>query len=322
MLLAVVITISFILIDLDWSMADAVRNIADSEYSKVFINDPSKGNYFWKHFLAGMFITIVMTGLDQDMMQKNLTCKNLKEAKKNVYSMSIALVPVNLLFLALGALLYLYGIEKGFLDFTTNPELIKAGKVLTLTDPNGVVGVFKRDELFPFLSFNYLPIAAALTFIIGLTAAAYSSADSALTSLTTSFYIDILGKDENDKSTKTRKLVHIGFSIVLILVILLFDALNNQSVINELFKLAGYTYGPLLGLFAFGLVTKIKVKDGLVPMVAILAPILTYILAANSESWFGYKFGFELLIANGILTFLGLVILSFIKKDKLEIIDN
>ena len=179
------------------------------------------------------------------------------------------------------------------------------------------------DELFPFLSFNYLPIAAGLSFIIGLTAAAYSSADSALTSLTTSFYIDILGRDPEGKSTKDRKLVHIGFSIVLILVILLFDALNNDSVINELFKLAGYTYGPLLGFYAFGLMTKLKVHDKAVPIIAMLAPLVTYILSSNSVEWFGYKFGFELLILNGILTFIGLWLSSLFKpKQNLQILDN
>jgi SSS family solute:Na+ symporter len=323
MLLAVIITITFILTDLDWSIGEAIQNITSSEYSQIFVSDPAAGNYFWKHFLGGMFITIVMTGLDQDMMQKNLTCKNLGEAKKNVYSMSIALVPVNLLFLALGALLYLYGIDKGFLDWTTDPELIESGRVLALKGSDGIVGAFKMDELFPFLSFNYLPIAAGLSFIIGLTAAAYSSADSALTSLTTSFYIDILGRDPEGKSTKDRKLVHIGFSIVLILVILLFDALNNDSVINELFKLAGYTYGPLLGFYAFGLMTKLKVHDKAVPIIAMLAPLVTYILSSNSVEWFGYKFGFELLILNGILTFIGLWLSSLFKpKQNLQILDN
>ena len=323
MLAAVIITISFILTDLNWSVAEAFQNIANSKYSQIFVGDPAAGNYFWKHFLGGMFITIVMTGLDQDMMQKNLTCKNLGEAKKNVYSMSIALVPVNLLFLAMGALLYLYGIEKGFLDFTVNQDLIDAGKVLSLTDPSGAVGAYKMDELFPFLSFNYLPLVAGLSFIIGLTAAAYSSADSALTSLTTSFYIDILGKDPEAKDTKDRKLVHIGFSLVLVLVILVFDALNNDSVINELFKLAGYTYGPLLGFYAFGLITKLKVYDRAVPFIAILAPVITYFISANSFQWFGYNFGFELLILNGALTFIGLWILSFVNpKSDLQTLDN
>ena len=240
-----------------------------------------------------------------------------------MYSMSMALVPVNLLFLALGALLYLYGINKGFLDWTTDTELIASGKVLALTSPEGVIGAFKMDELFPFLSFNYLPIVAGLSFIIGLTAAAYSSADSALTSLTTSFYIDILGKDPEAKSTKDRKLVHVGFSIVLVLVILLFDALNNDSVINELFKLAGYTYGPLLGFYAFGLITKLKVHDKVVPAIALIAPLFTYVLSSNSFEWFGYNFGFELLILNGILTFIGLWLSSFIKpKQDLQILDN
>jgi Na+/proline symporter len=171
------------------------------------------------------------------------------------------------------------------------------------------------------LSFNYLPLAAGLTFIIGLTAAAYSSADSALTSLTTSFYIDILGKKEDGEDTRSRKMVHLGFSIVLVIVILIFDALNNDSVINELFKLAGYTYGPLLGMFAFGLTTKLGVKDRAVPIIAILAPVFTYIISTNSQDWFGYTFGFELLILNGILTFLGLVIINKKINNSSQIID-
>jgi len=316
MLLAVVFTISFILKDLNWSVDDAVVNIRESAYSQWFISNTSAPNFFWKHFLGGMFITIVMTGLDQDMMQKNLTCRSLKDAKKNMYWMSAALVPVNLLFLALGALLYLYGVEKGFLISNfANTELMHEAKHLTLTNVFGAEGFYKKDELFPFLSFNYLPITAAITFIIGLTAAAYSSADSALTSLTTSFYIDILGKKEEDaEGVKTRKMVHIGFSVVLVLVILLFNAINKDSVINELFKIAGYTYGPLLGFYSFGMFTKLNVKDKFVPLIAIGSPVLSYIIASNSVAWFGYSFGFELLILNDALTFLGMFLLRSAKS--------
>ncbi len=316
MLLAVVFTISFILKDLNWSVGDAVVNIRESAYSQWFISNSHAPNFFWKHFLGGMFITIVMTGLDQDMMQKNLTCRSLKDAKKNMYWMSAALVPVNLLFLALGALLYLYGVEKGFLITNfANAELMQEAKHLTLTNVVGEAGFYKKDELFPFLSFNYLPITAAITFIIGLTAAAYSSADSALTSLTTSFYIDILGKKEDDKEgVKTRKWVHVGFSVILVLVILLFNAINKDSVINELFKIAGYTYGPLLGFYSFGMFTKYAVKDKFVPWVAIGSPVMSYFISSNSEAWFGYSFGFELLILNGALTFLGMLLLRSAKS--------
>lgn len=310
MLLAVVLTIAFILKDLNWSIDEAFAAVINSKYSQIFVSDPLAKNYFWKHFFGGMFITIVMTGLDQDMMQKNLTCKNIGEAKKNVYSMSLALIPVNLLFLALGALLYIYGDKLGFLSFTTDQALIDKGLVLSLVDTNGVEGAFKYDQLFPFLTFNYLPIAAGITFIIGLTAAAYSSADSALTSLTTSFYIDILGRDEETGSTKDRKWVHVGFSLVLVVVILIFDALNDDSVINELFTLAMYTYGPLLGFYVFGLTTQLKPQDKYTPIVAIVAPVLTYILNENSQEWFNVTFGFLLVGVNGLITFLGLLVIS------------
>lgn len=317
MLMAVILTIVFILQDLNLSFSEAYDAIENSTYSQIFIWDSSAGNYFWKHFLGGMFITIVMTGLDQDMMQKNLTCKNLGEAKKNVYSMSLALIPVNLLFLALGALLYIYGEKLGFLSFTTDPELIANGKKLLLTDSNGMTDAYKFDQLFPFLTFNYLPLAAGITFIIGLTAAAYSSADSALTALTTSFYIDILGKDEKSKNTNERKWVHVGFSLLLVIVILVFNALNDDSVINELFTLAMYTYGPLLGFYAFGLITKLKPIEKFTPIIAILAPALTYIINENSQDWFGYTFGFQLVIVNGLITFFGLWLLS-INQPKIE----
>lgn len=312
MLLAVVLTITFILRELNWSVGEAVDQISQSKYGNWFVWDTQKGNYFWKHFLGGMFITITMTGLDQDMMQKNLTCKNLGEAKKNMYWMSLALVPVNLLFLALGALLYLYSQELGIItENFANSELMQQGKHLSLALADGSTPYFKMDELFPFLSFNYMPLIAGIAFIIGLTAAAYSSADSALTSLTTSFYIDILGKENADEKAgvKLRKIVHIGFSVLLVVVILIFSAINKDSVINELFNMATYTYGPLLGFYAFGLFTKVNIKDKWAPVIAILAPICTYVIVDNAAELWGYKFGFEKLILNGLLTFVGLLLI-------------
>ncbi|MFZ6052652.1 sodium:solute symporter [Halocola ammonii] len=266
-----------------------VEYVSNSDMSRIFFFDNWKsGDHFWKQFLSGIFITIVMTGLDQDMMQKNLSCRNLKDAQKNMFWLSIVLVFVNLIFLSLGVLLYDYA-EINNIAFN------------------------KADELFANVALTgELGIGVAIFFIIGLIAAAYSSADSALTALTTSFCVDILGvqKKKAEESKRLRKLVHIGFSVVLFVVIIIFRYLIDASVIEELFVAAGYTYGPLLGLYAFGLFTKLKVRDRWVPVVAILAPVLSYILKDNSQDWFNYKFTFEHLVINGILTFAGLLLLA------------
>ncbi|MDN3619028.1 MULTISPECIES: sodium:solute symporter [Polaribacter] len=260
--------------------------VADSEMSKTFFFDDIKaGNYFWKQFLSGAFIAVVMTGLDQDMMQKNLTCRNLKDAQKNMFWFTIVLVIVNFFFLALGVLLTDYAQQAG----------IDAHK----------------DELFPIIATQgNLGLATALFFLLGLIAAAYSSADSALTSLTTSFSIDILEidkkKDKNEQE-KIRKKIHIIFSFVLIATILIFKYfIADASVIAKIFTFAGYTYGPLLGLYAFGMFTKIKVKDKLIPAICIIAPILTYIISYYSKEKLGFDFGFFVLVLNGFLTFIGL----------------
>ncbi len=267
--------------------ADFFSHINASEYSKtLYFEDSSSPNYFWKQFLAGAFIAIVMTGLDQDMMQKNLTCKTLKDSQKNVFWMSISLFIVNFFFLAVGVLLIEYAQINGI-------------------DAHG-------DNLFPVLATqSNLGVFAAILFILGLIAAAYSSADSALTSLTTSFSIDILEveKLETGKAIRIRKYVHVGISIVLMIVIILFGYVIEENVIKELFTFAGYTYGPLLGLYAFGLFTKIQVHDKYIPLVAIASPIISYIVKQNSFDWFGYNFGFELLIFNGFVTFVGLLLL-------------
>ena len=299
MLLAVAITIGVIADNMDLSFSGLVSSIGDSGYSQVFFfDDVNDSKYFWKQFLAGSFMTIAMTGLDQDMMQKNLTCKNIGEAKKNMFWFSLTLVFVNLLFLSLGALLYMYSTSNG----------------ITIPD--------KADYLYPILAVNgYLGTGVAVLFILGLIAAAYSSADSALTALTTSFCIDILGfeRKEIKDSAKTRKMVHLALSAVLLFVILAFKLINDDSVIKELFVAAGYTYGPLLGLFAFGMFSKFSIKDKWVPIVCIVSPVICYILKDNSEVWFnGYKIGFELLIINGMLTFGGLAML--IKKEQFSTI--
>jgi Na+/proline symporter len=290
MLLAVILSVVFISRAMELDFSGMFRKVSSSEYSRIFFfGDWKSGDHFLKQFLSGVFIAIVMTGLDQDMMQKNLSCRNLKDAQKNMYWLSVSLVPVNLLFLSLGALLFIFAAQFSI----PLPE--------------------QSDDLFPVIATRgYLPPAVTVFFVIGLVAAAYSSADSALTSLTTSFTVDILdgSRLKEEDLEKVRKLVHIGISAVLLLVILLFRAINNQSVISAIFTVAGYTYGPLLGFYSFGLFTKFKVKDRLVPWVAIVSPILCYIISSNSEIWLnGYTFGFELLILNGALTFLGLFLL-------------
>jgi SSS family solute:Na+ symporter len=262
--------------------------VADNELSKTFFfDDVNAGNYFWKQFLAGAFIAIVMTGLDQDMMQKNLTCRNLKDAQKNMFWFTIVLVIVNFFFLALGVLLTDYAQRNG----------IDAHK----------------DELFPIIATKgTLGLATAMFFLLGLIAAAYSSADSALTSLTTSFSIDILEidkKKEKSEQIKIRKKIHILFSFILIATILIFKYfIADASVIAKIFTFAGYTYGPLLGLYAFGLFTKLNVKDKVVPFICLSAPILTYLISFYSKEKLGFDFGFFVLVLNGALTFLGLLL--------------
>ncbi len=301
MLAAVVFTIFAIGQSLELSIGQLVSKVYDSQYSQIFFfeNGWSDSKNFVKQFLAGASIAFVMTGLDQDMMQKNLSCRNIKEAQLNMASFSIVLVFVNLLFLSLGALLYIFAAEKGI----AIPE--------------------KSDLLYATIALEHLSPFIGITFILGLIAAAYSSADSALTALTTSVCVDILNfresKDKNivEQQQKTRFFVHIGVSVVLFFTIILFWLINNDAVIAQIFKVAGYTYGPLLGLYVFGFFTKMKPNDDLVPVVCITAPIITYVLNFYSETlFFGYKFGFELLLLNGLLTFLGLLLIS--QKNEIQ----
>ena len=291
MLLAVIVSVVLIAKELDLNFAGLAREIAQSDYSRIFFfSDWKTGDHFVKQFLSGAFIAIVMTGLDQDMMQKNLSCRNLKDAQKNMTWMSISLVPVNFLFLSLGVLLFMFAARHGI----PIPE--------------------QSDDLFPLIAtMGYLSPVVTIFFIIGLVAAAYSSADSALTSLTTSFTVDILNGSRlpEDRLQKLRKMVHIGLSLVLLAAILVFKLINNQNVISAIFTAAGYTYGPLLGFYSFGLFTKYRVRDRWVPVIAIASPIISFIISRYSESWFnGYQFGFELLILNGLLTFLGLLLIK------------
>lgn len=301
MLTAVVASVFLISRQLDLSLGDLIATAENSGYSRILDWDWDSSRNFFKLFLSGALIAIVMTGMDQDMMQKNLTCRNINDAQKNMLWFTVALVFANLLFLGLGALLYIYADAKGI----PIPE--------------------RTDDLYPMLALRHFNVFEGTVFLLGITAAAYSSADSALTALTTSFCVDFLGLTTNkhvpeDASTAqkskmiddgVRKRVHIGVSVVLFLVILIFKAINDASVINAVFKVAGYTYGPLLGMFSFGLSTKLSVKDKVVPVICLICPILTYIIDVNSAVWFnGFQFGFFILMVNGALTYLGLLLIS------------
>ncbi len=292
MLLAIGIVMYLVSEDLNLSFQGLIKTVNDSNYSNIFIWEWQPATNFFKQFLSGAFIAIVMTGLDQDMMQKNLTCKSIGDAQKNMFWFSIVLVVVNLLFLSMGALLYIFAEKNGI----TLPE--------------------KTDDLFPVLALNHFSTLAGIVFLLGIIAAAYSSADSALTALTTSFCVDFLNFQREEtvaiqsKQRRTRLLVHLGFSILLFTVIMVFQAINDEAVISSLFKAAGYTYGPLLGLFAFGLFTRKEIKDKWVIPVCLIAPVLSYVINVNSTFLFGgYKFGFEILIVNGLITFIGLALI-------------
>jgi len=270
--------------------------IMASNYSQIFFFDDFKNaNFFWKQFFSGMFITIVMTGLDQDMMQKNLTCRNIGEAKKNMMWFSALLVPVNFIFLMLGALLYMY------------------------VDAHAIHMPAKADMLYAFLATGgEFPYYIGIVFILGLVAAAYSSADGALTALTTSFSIDILRidkKHDTHKQVKIRKQIHILFSVILAISIVIFNEISDDSVIKSLLDAAGYTYGPLLGIFAFGLLTKYKIRENLVIPILVSSPFITFAIKfANEHFNNSYQIGFELLIINGLITFIGLWLIRISSK--------
>ncbi len=271
-----------------------VSQLINSEKTQIFVFDDwhTKQNFF-KQFFSGIFIAIVMTGLDQDMMQKNLTCRNLRDAQKNMYWYGISFVPVNFLFLVLGAML------------------------LLLAEQNNIVLPVLGDEILPMFAANYLGNTVLTLFIIGIVAAAFSSADSALAALTTSFSVDILGvqHQEEEKAIRTRRIIHIGISIVFALIIIIFKAINNKSVIDAIYTIASYTYGPLLGMYAFGLFTKLKVKDKAIPYIAILSPLICGAMNYISMRYMSYTFGYELLMINGLLTFIGMWLFR-IQNDK------
>jgi len=295
LVLGVIISIAVIINKMDIGFGKAISNIATSDYSTTFFWDWKKSNFFFKEFIGGIFIAVAMTGLDQNMMQKNLSCKSLKDAQKNIFWFSIVMVIVTVFFLALGALLYQYYDASG-IALPTNPE---TGKVIT-------------DKVFPNLALNHLGMFAGLIFIIGLTAATFSSADSVLTTLTTSTYVDMLEYDRNTSLTEKQKsqrrtIIHISFAVLMWLVIIVFDLLNQRAIIDTILMIAGYTYGPLLALFTLGLFTKINLKDKLVPIVCVMGPVITYILANYVvKPYCSYEIGNELIVINALVTIIGL----------------
>jgi SSS family transporter len=302
MLLSVVLTIVFIAQRMEISgIGDLISTVQEGPYSQMFFFDGgwSDANNFWKQFISGALITIVMTGLDQDMMQKNLTCRSLKDAQKNMATFSVILIIANLLFVGLGALLYMYA------------------DTMSIAIPE------RSDLLHPTIALDHLPPMVGVIFILGLIAAAYSSADSALTSLTTSFCVDFLGfnkagsQQPESAKRRTRIYVHIGFSVLLCLIIVGFDAVNKAAVLGNLFTLAGYTYGPLLGLYSFGLFTKRTIQDRYALLVCLLAPMVSYMINTQSADWLGgFTFGHTIIALNGLLTFVGLWMISHRKIDE------
>lgn len=298
LLLAAILTVLYILNNLDISFCQLMKISTENGYTKLFETDWTNSKFFVKQILSGAFITIAMTGLDQDMMQKNMTCKTLKDAQKNVLTSSFIFVIVNLLFMCLGASLIYYAQETNFI-LPTNED-----------------GVVINDKIFPSIAFSINTITSVI-FMLGLIAAGYSSADGTLTALTTTFCFDFLHFDNNNElsenqKTKYRKIIHIAFALLYVLIIIIFRPFHNESLIDKIFEIAGYTYGPLLGLFSFGLFIKNRVpNDKFVPYIAIISPIISYLLNRYSKDlFFGYQFGFEILIVNGLLTFISLLLIS------------
>lgn len=295
LLVSVFFCFYYIAKDLGLNIPELFAKINNTEYSKIFFfedgNDP---RFFFKQFFAGVFTAIAMTGLDQDMMQKTLSCKNPKDSQKNLITSGILQIFIVGLFLILGAALFLF------------------------SEHHGVSIPAESDKLFPIIATEYFPPIIGFAFVFGLAASAYAAAGSAMTALTTSFTIDILQKNKTQEGgalAHTRKIVHIGMALIMIIIIVAIYLLNNTSVINAVYVLASYTYGPILGLFTFGILTKIQVKDHLIPLVAFSAPVISYIIDSNSEQWFnGYKFSYELLIMNAAITFIGMLLIA--KKTK------
>jgi SSS family transporter len=298
---SVVISVILISDRLDLSFTQMIGRVYESDLSRIFYFDDYKSKLFFpKYFFGGAFIAIAMTGLDQDLMQKNLTCKNIGEAQKNMLWFVVIMVVVNILFLVLGALLYIY------------------------SDVKGIPLPAASDDLFPTLALNEFGTVAGIFFLLGIIASSYASADSALAALTTSFCIDFLNFKNKPEPVKQKQkfYVHIAMSLVFLVIIIIAKELNERSLIDTVLNMAGYTYGPLVGLYAFGLYTKRKLSDQFVPFVCIISPIITYIIGTNSKEWFnGYQFSFEIIIVNALISFIGLWIISK-KETPLNIVKN
>jgi Na+/proline symporter len=307
MLLGLAAGVVYILGHLHIDLGTAWTSLKDKGFTRVLNTDVRSPSFFGKQILGGAFITIAMTGLDQEMMQKNISVHRLGDSQKNMITFSVIMVAVNALFLLLGGLLYLYAFSQG--GSYTGHGLLLGGQHVS------------GDDLFPFLALHYFSPAIALIFIIGLISALFPSADGAMTALTSSFCIDLLGLQERrdldeKKKKRIRMTVHLCVAFVFLLCILIFRWINNKSIINIILDLAGYTYGPLLGLFAFGIFTRRSLKyPRWVPLVCLASPLLSYVLSRYSVAWSGYKIGIELLIINGLLTYIGLFLLSEKKKD-------
>jgi Na+/proline symporter len=303
MLLGLLICLIYILNQMDLSLTGAMTEMSLRGYTRIFDTDINSKSFFLKHIIGGAVIAIAMTGLDQEMMQKNISVSNVKDSQKNIMTFTATLVVVNLLFLILGGLLYLYMQTKG--AGYEGKQFLMEGK--------NIIG----DDLFPTVSMFHLPPAMGIIFIIALISALFPSADGALTALTSSFCIDILGIQRNaalneEKQKKIRRIVHLSFAIIFLACIMVFKWIDNKSIINIILDLEGYTYGPLLGLFFFGILTSRKLGSGYgVTAVCLLAPSMCYLLSKNAGTWLnGYQIGFEMLLINGLLTFLGLWFIS------------
>ncbi len=298
LLLAVILSITTIANNLDLSIAKLISATFNDPNAKVFDWDWDSKRNFFKLVFTGAFLTIVTNGLDQSVMQKHLTCRNLRESWKNMFSFSIMLIASNILFLVLGLMLVLYAADQGI----TIPE--------------------QTDELYPLIALDYFGGITGIVFLLGISAAAYSSADSALTALTTSFCVDFLGFKKTDaiQATYTRYMVHVGIGLFLYVILILFHSVNDTSMINAFISYSGFTYGPLLGLYVFGLFTHFKIKDAWVPIICILSPILSYILKVNSVNWFwGYQLEYEILLVNGGITF---ILLFFARQKNMRYVEQ
>ena len=256
--------------------------IFNSQFSIFNFNDWHSTQYFWKQFISGIFIVIVMTGLDQDMMQKNLTCRTLRESQKNMLSYGVAFLPINFILLLLGSL------------------------IITYSQHSGIALPDAPDKIIPFMVSEIMSPIVGICFVLGIISASFSSADSALTSITTTLAVDIFGWKDNEKQ---RRMLHIGVCVLFAIIVILFGYTQNRSIIDTIYTIVGYAYGPLLGMFAFGLFTRYQVRDKLVPLVAIASPIICYIINLISTNYYNYQWGYELLLLNGTITFAGLFII-------------